>query len=99
MGWRKILESEHRLVLEVADAAELECEHDLSSGQCRRDLVADILGFFQYFNDGLHHPKEEGLLFECCRTRGMTADDERLGQVEREHEWCRAQLDTMQQAL
>ncbi len=99
MGWRKILESEHRLVLEVADAADLECEHEISSGQCRPDIVADVLGFFRYFNDGLHDPKEEDLLFARCRKRGMTSDDEPLEQMEAEHEWCRAELDSLQRDL
>jgi hemerythrin-like domain-containing protein len=99
MGWRKILEREHRLVLEVADAADLECEHEVASGQCRVDLVGDILGFFRYFNDGLHDPKEEDLLFARCRKRGMTNDDEPLEQMECEHEWCRAELDALQEGL
>ena len=32
MGWRKILEAEHRLVLEVADAADHECTHTEATG-------------------------------------------------------------------
>lgn len=99
MGWRKILESEHRLVREVADAADLECEHQLSSGQCRPDLMADILGFFRYFNDGLHDPKEEGLLFARCRKRGMTDEDEPFEQMQAEHDWCRAELDALESDL
>ena len=99
MGWRKILESEHKLVREVADAADLECEHELATGQCRIDLVEDILGFFRYFNDGLHDPKEEDLLFARCRKRGMTNDDEPLEQMECEHEWCRAELDALERGL
>ena len=95
MGWRRILESEHRLVLEVADAADLECARELAGGACRRDLVADILGFVRSVNDGLHDPKEEGLLFARCRKRGMTDADEPLEQMECEHEWCRAELDAM----
>jgi hemerythrin-like domain-containing protein len=99
MGWRKILEKEHRLVLEVADAADLECRRELAGGQCRPDLVADMLSFFRYFNDGLHDPKEEDLLFARCRKRGMTAADEPLEQMECEHEWCRGELDALQRDL
>ena len=99
MGWRKILEAEHRLVLEVIDAAEKECDHIETCGAARTDLVADILGFFRYFNDGLHDPKEEGLLFSRCRKRGMTDDDEPFEQMECEHEWCRTELDGLQETL
>ena len=75
MGWRKILEAEHHLMLEVADAAETECAHIETTGTARTDLVDDILGFFRYFCDGLHDPKEDGLLFARCHRRGMTNED------------------------
>lgn len=99
MGWRKILEAEHRLVLEVADAAEAECRHIEETGAVRADLVGDMIGFFRYFNDGLHDPKEEGLLFARCHRRGMTEDDEPLEQMIGEHEWCRGKLDGLERTL
>ncbi len=99
MGWRKILEAEHRLVLEVADAADAECRHIEATGTIRADLVGDMIGFFRYFNDGLHDPKEEGLLFARCHKRGMTEQDEPLEQMLGEHEWCRGKLDGLEQAL
>jgi hemerythrin-like domain-containing protein len=99
MGWRKILEAEHRLVLEVADAAEAECRHIQATGAIRTDLVGDMLGFFRYFNDGLHDPKEEGLLYARCHRRGMTDEDEPLEQMIGEHEWCRGKLDAMERML
>lgn len=99
MGWRKILEAEHRLVLEVADAALRECEHIERSGSVRTDLAGDILGFFRYFNDGLHDPKEEDLLYARCHRRGMTDQDEPLEQMIGEHEWCRGKLDDLEQSL
>jgi hemerythrin-like domain-containing protein len=99
MGWRKILEAEHRLVLEVADAADAECRHIEATGTIRADLVGDMIGFFRYFNDGLHDPKEEDLLFARCHKRGMTEQDEPLEQMLGEHEWCRGKLDGLEQAL
>ena len=99
MGWRKILEAEHRLMLEVAEAADRECDHIEASGFVRVDLAGDILGFFRYFGDGLHHPKEEALLFARCHRRGMTDEDEPLEQMLGEHEWCRAKLDGLEQTL
>jgi len=98
MGWRRILEGEHRVMLEVADAADKECEHIKASGAVRAD-VGDILGFFRYFCDGLHDPKEDGLLFARCHKRGMTDDDEPLEQMLGEHEWCAGRLDTLQTEL
>ena len=99
MGWRKILEAEHRLVLEVADAADHECAHIEATGTVRKDLAGDIIGFFRYFGDGLHHPKEEGLLYSRCHRRGMTDDDEPFEQMAGEHEWCRGTLDWLEQQL
>jgi hemerythrin-like domain-containing protein len=99
MGWRKILEAEHRLMLEVAEAAEAECRHIKATGVIRTDLVGDMIGFFRYFGDGLHHPKEEALLFARCHRRGMTDDDEPLEQMIGEHEWCRVKLDGLEQDL
>jgi hemerythrin-like domain-containing protein len=96
VGWRKILEAEHRLMLEVVAAAENECTHIEATGNARADLVDDILGFFRFFCDGLHDPKEDGLLFARCHKRGMTNDDEPLEQMINEHEWCAGQLDHMQ---
>jgi hemerythrin-like domain-containing protein len=99
MGWRKILEAEHRLVLEVADAADRECDHTERTGSVRADLAGDILGFFRYFNDGLHDPKEEDLLIARCHRRGMTEEDEPLEQLIGEHEWCRGKLDGLERSL
>lgn len=99
MTWRTILEDEHRLVLEVLEAAEKECDHIDATGCCRVDLVGDMLEFFRYFNDGLHDPKEEGLLFARCHKRGMTNDDEPLEHMLGEHEWCCGKLDFLQRSL
>jgi len=99
MGWRRILEAEHRLMLEVAEAADAECAHVEQTGAVRRDLVGDILGFFRFFCDGLHDPKEDGLLFSRCHKRGMTEEDEPLEQMLGEHEWCAGRLDALQREL
>jgi hemerythrin-like domain-containing protein len=99
MGWRRILEAEHRLVLEVADAADKECAHIEATGAVRADLAGDILGFFRYFCDGLHDPKEADLLYARCHRRGMTDQDEPLEQMIGAHEWCRGKLDSLEQDL
>lgn len=99
MTWRKILEDEHRLVREVLTAAEKECDHIDTTGCCRIDLVGDMVEFFRYFSDGLHDPKEEGLLYARCHKRGMTDDDEPLEQMLGEHEWCRGKLDALEDTL
>ncbi len=58
-----------------------------------------MFGFFRYFADGLHDPKEEGLLYARCHRRGMTDQDEPLEQMIGEHEWCRAKLDGLELSL
>ena len=95
MGWRMILEAEHRLILEVADAADEECEHIRTTDAARTDLASDILEFFRFFGEGLHEPKEDGLLFARCHKRGMTEADEPLQQMIGEHEWCSGRLDRL----
>ena len=99
MSWRSILEAEHRLVREVAEAAEAECAHTELTGHVRGDLVDAILGFFRYFTEGLHDPKEDGLLFARCHKRGMTEQDEPLEQLIGEHEWVAGRLDALQREL
>lgn len=99
MGWREILEREHRLQYRVLDAAEKECDHIDATGCCHVELVSDMIEFFRYFGDGLHDPKEDGLLYARCQKRGMTTDDEPLEQMLAEHEWCRTQLDMLQDTL
>jgi hemerythrin-like domain-containing protein len=99
MSWRTILEAEHRLMLEVVEAAERECEHIEATGALRVDAVNDILGFFRFFCDGLHDPKEDGLLFSRCRKRGMTQADEPLEQMIGEHEWCTGKLDRLHEEV
>lgn len=53
------------------EAADKECDHIAATGAVRADLVGDILGFFRSFFDGLHDPKEDGLLFAHFHTQGL----------------------------
>ena len=99
MTWRKILEASIVSSWRSLEAADKECDHIDATGCCRVDLVGDMLEFFRYFNDGLHDPKEEGLLFARCHKRGMTNDDEPLEQMLGEHEWCCGKLDSLQVTL
>jgi hemerythrin-like domain-containing protein len=93
MGWRKILEAEHVVLLEVVDAAEREARHMEETGESRPEVIRSMLDFFRYFNDGLHDPKEEGLLFSRCHRRGMPCDEGKLGRMMHEHEVCRTHID------
>jgi hemerythrin-like domain-containing protein len=99
MTWRRILEGEHRLLYEVLEAAEKECDCIEASGRCRIDLVTDMIEFFRYFGEGLHDLKEEGLLYSRLHKRGMTSEDEPLEQLLSEHEWSRSQLDVLQDTV
>jgi hemerythrin-like domain-containing protein len=99
MSWRSILESEHRVVLEVVDAAEKEAQRMEETGEARPDLLHDIVEFFVYFNDGLHDPKEEDLLFCHCHKRGMSCDEGVLGFLIADHHNCREYMDTLRASL
>jgi hemerythrin-like domain-containing protein len=99
MGWRKILESEHAVLLEVVDAAEREARRMEVTGDAAVPLLRSMLEFFRYFNDGLHDPKEEGLLFCRCHKRGMSFDEGQLGLMLHEHEVCRAQVNGLRDSF
>ena len=99
MTWRSILEEEHRLLREVLEAAERECDCIDASGRCHIELVTDMIEFFRYFGDGLHDPKEDGLLYSRLRRRGMTRDLGPLEQLLGEHEWSHGQLDVLQDTV
>jgi hemerythrin-like domain-containing protein len=98
MGWRKILMAEHKVVLEVVDAAEKEAQRMEETGETRLDVVKGILEFFRYFNDGLHDPKEEDLLFARCHKRGMSNDEGQLGRLIEDHHQCRIHMNEMREA-
>lgn len=99
MTWREILEREHRVMYEVLAAAEKECAYIDETGDCHTALVQDMIEFFRYFADGLHDPKEEGLLYARCHRRGMTDEDQPLEQLLGEHEWSKGQLVALQHTV
>jgi hemerythrin-like domain-containing protein len=99
MGWREMLEGEHRLVLEVTDVVARECAHALDVGSCRKDLMANVLSFFRYFVDGLHDSREEGLLWARCSKCGMKYDAQPLAKMKCDRDWCRRELDCVQRAV
>jgi hemerythrin-like domain-containing protein len=99
MSWRKILEDEHRVVLEVVDAAEKEARRMEETGEARPDILHDIVEFFVYFNDGLHDPKEEDLLFCYCHKHGMDCEQEPLKTLVADHHQCREHMDALRAQL
>ena len=99
MTWRQIIEREHRLMYEVLAAADEECNYINETGCCHAALVGDMIEFFSYFGDGLHDPKEEGLLYARCHRRGMTDEDEPLEQLLGEHEWSKGLLNDMHRTV
>ena len=99
MTWRSILEEEQALLREVLQAAERECDCIDASGRCHIDLVTDMSEFFRYFGDGLHDPKEGGLLHSRLRRRGMTGDHGPLEQLLDEHKWSHSQLDELRDTV
>jgi hemerythrin-like domain-containing protein len=98
MGWRKILKREHEAVLEVLDAAEREARRMEETGEARLDVLHDLLEFFRHFNDGIHDPKEEELLFARCVKRGMGEDVGQFGRLMKDHDETRGRVNELRDA-
>ena len=99
MTWRSILEEEHRLLGEVLEAAERECDSIDASGRCHVDLVTDMIEFFRFFGEGLHDPKEDGLLISRLRRRGMASEHGLLDRLQGEREWSHGQLNVLRDTV
>lgn len=93
------LRAEHRIIEKMLDCLEAAAD-DLEAG--RPTVPADLrtlIGFFRAFADGVHHGKEEALLFPRMEARGVPSDRGPTACMRREHDDGRARLDGMDLAL
>lgn len=79
------LSTEHALVLRVTRAGEQEVRYMRDTGEYRPEALEALVDFFEYFTEGYHDPKEEGLLFARLCRRGLSPDAGVLAQFYREH--------------
>ncbi len=82
----KILTDEHRVIERVIDALETATEHLDSARPVRPGFFLDAAEFIRGFADGLHHKKEEGVLFKAMVEGGMPRDEGPIAVMLEEHE-------------
>jgi hemerythrin-like domain-containing protein len=69
----EVLQGEHRTILQVLDEIERESRRLEAQGALRESFWRDVLRFLDDFDDGLHHRKEEQLLFPALEGVGLSA--------------------------
>lgn len=90
----EILKREHRTVLLVVKAARRDLERAGETHEIVEEEVEQLLGFFRYFTNSCHDPREEDLLFTALHRRGLPWDDYPLRDLVRGHEEMRIVLDS-----
>ncbi|HEY1340204.1 MAG TPA: hemerythrin domain-containing protein [Bryobacteraceae bacterium] len=94
-----ILSQEHRRIEARLDALEREIAAAERGGPFRRVFFEEALDFFRDFADGLHHAKEENLLFPRMAERGVPVEGGPIGVMLSEHEQGRAYLRAVRENL
>jgi hemerythrin-like domain-containing protein len=87
------------MLREVVAVTECEVRRIQTSGEADLDRLNDIVEFFIFFNDGLHDPKEEDLLFCYCHKHGMDCSDEPMATILAEHVACREHVSALRASL
>ena len=68
-----VLLGEHRTILQVLDEVERESRRLEANAALRESFWEDLLHFADTFDAGLHHQKEEQLLFPALEGAGLSA--------------------------
>jgi hemerythrin-like domain-containing protein len=82
----KILMEEHRLILHLLAAMELQAGRLKTGAAVRTGFFLDAVDFVRNFADGCHHRKEEGALFPALVKAGLTKDSGPIAVMLAEHE-------------
>ena len=69
----EVLLGEHRTILQVLDEVDRESRRLETKGALREAFWLDLLRFLDEFDAGLHHQKEEQLLFPALEAAGLSA--------------------------
>jgi hemerythrin-like domain-containing protein len=80
------LQAEHEVILRVLDAIRRENQHLRRKGELRIHNVTRILDFIRVFADRNHHAKEEHLLFERMKERGLPGHTGPIAVMLHEHQ-------------
>lgn len=95
----EVLKHEHKVILKVLEAAEKDVEQIRIHGKINVGRIQKMVEFFREFADRCHHAKEEKLLFEKMKERGMTVEGGPLAVMLHEHDQGRAWVRGVAEAL
>lgn len=86
----EILMREHRNIERVVTALERAAAHLARGAPVRPSFFIEAAGFFADYADGVHHAKEEGVLFGAIVQSGMPASEGPIPMMLEEHVEARA---------
>lgn len=89
---------EHKIIRHVLAAANREADR-VEAGEVDTAKLERILDFLRNFADRCHHAKEERLLFERMKARGLPAKSGPIAVMMAEHEAGRAHIRAVAEAL
>jgi hemerythrin-like domain-containing protein len=94
----EILRTEHEQIQEGLSTLLATAERVATMTPVKPEVVERSLDFFDHFADGIHHAKEEQLLFPALERAGFPSDRGPLAVMRSEHELARALLRRMRDA-
>ncbi|MBM4060249.1 MAG: hypothetical protein FJ265_03995 [Planctomycetes bacterium] len=94
-----VLLGEHRTILQVLDEVERESRRLEATGVLRESFWQDLLRFCDEFDAGLHHQKEEHLLFPALEASGLSPTTGPTAVLRDEHLRSRFWRQRIEQAL
>src|SRR5678815_2534711 len=94
-----LLKHEHRVIEQAMRALEGMCVRMRTGGHVPDEEIARLLDFILGFADGLHHAKEETLLFPTLEELGIRNQHGPLGFLRNEHEVERRLLEELKAAV
>lgn len=86
----EMLLQEHRTIERVVEALEAAAAHLGRGAPVRPAFFIEAADFFTDYADGLHHRKEEDVLFGAINASGMPSDDGPIPMMLEEHVQARA---------
>jgi hemerythrin-like domain-containing protein len=93
------LEAEHRVIEKVLDALERASDRVASGGEIDDDFFRRAISFVREFADGIHHQKEESVLFPRMEAAGVPRDGGPIGVMLYEHDLGRRHIRAMSEVL
>ncbi len=98
-GLCETLINEHEVIEKVLDSLEAEAREVASGKSVDLDFFAGAIEFVRKFADGVHHQKEEKVLFPALCDSGMPRDGGPVGVMLYEHDEGRGHIRAMESSL